>query len=63
MKKKLFLESCDVQKITQYSIGHCRKILRDIRAKKQKQKHQKVTVDEVADYLGLSPEDIRDAIT
>ncbi|WP_297983063.1 hypothetical protein [uncultured Chryseobacterium sp.] len=62
MKKKLFLDSHDLQVITNYSIGHCRKILRDIRSKKMKLKHQKVTVDEVADYLGLNPDEIRNAI-
>ena len=43
----------DVQAITDYSIGHCRRILREIRKSKRKLKHQKVTVEEVGAYFGI----------
>ena len=44
MKVKLIMNANDVQAITDYSIGHCRRILREIRKSKRKLKHQKVTV-------------------
>ena len=62
MRKKLFLDSTDLQVITRYSIGHCRKILRKIRVQNHKERHQKVTVEEVAEYLGLNSEEIHKVI-
>lgn len=62
MGKKLFLDSFDMQVVTRYSIGHCRKILRKIRSLNRKQKHQKVTVEEAAEYLGISSAEIHKVI-
>ena len=59
MKVKLIMNANDVQAITDYSIGHCRRILREIRKSKRKLKHQKVTVEEVVAYLGINADDIR----
>lgn len=59
MKEKLFLDAVDVQAVTDYSIGHCRKILRQIKQASGKLKHQKVTVEEVSEYLGIDPGQIR----
>ncbi|MPL55252.1 hypothetical protein SDC9_00722 [bioreactor metagenome] len=59
MKVKLIMNANDVQTITDYSIGHCRRILREIRKSKRKLKHQKVTVEEVSAYLGINADDIR----
>lgn len=59
MKVKLIMNANDVQAITDYSIGHCRRILRGIRKSKRKLKHQKVTVEEVGAYLGINADDIR----
>ena len=59
MKVKLIMNANDVQAITDYSIGHCRRILREIRKSKRKLKHQKVTVEEVGTYLGINADDIR----
>lgn len=62
MSKKLFLDSTDLQMITKFSIGHCRRILRKIRQNSRKQKHQKVTIPEIAEYLGLNEDEIRNAL-
>ncbi len=59
MSVKIIMDAYDVHKLTKYSIGHCRRILRRIKTQKNKLKHQKVTVEEVSEYLGLSPELIR----
>ena len=59
MKVKLIMNANDVQAITDYSIGHCRRILREIRTSKRKLKHQKVTVEEVGANLGIHADDIR----
>lgn len=59
MKEKLIMDAVDIQAVTGYSIEHCRKILRKIKQAAGKLKHQKVTVEEVSEYLGLTPEQIR----
>lgn len=56
MRQKLIMNANDVQVVTDYSIGHCRRILRTIKARKNKQKHQKVTLEEVSEYLGIDAE-------
>lgn len=56
MKNKLIMNANDVQAITAYSIGHCRRIIRRIKQQKNKLKHQMVTVEEVSDYLGIEYE-------
>ena len=59
MKDKLFMDAVDVHAVTNYSIGHCRRIIRKIKACNGKLKHQKVTVEEVSEYLGVCPEQLR----
>ena len=49
----------DVHLVTNYSLGHCRRIIRRIKSEKNKLKHQKVTVEEVGAYLGINADDIR----
>lgn len=59
MKEKIFMDAVDIHAITGYSMGHCRKIIRKIKETSGKLKHQKVTVEEVSKYLGVSPEQLR----
>ncbi|MBU4539552.1 MAG: hypothetical protein L6264_08095 [Weeksellaceae bacterium] len=59
MKEKLIMDAVDVHAVTRYSIGHCRRILRTIKSSHAKLKHQKVTVEEVSEYLGIDAEQIR----
>ena len=59
MKSKLVMNANDVQAVTDYSIGHCRRILRRIKQQKSKLKHQMVTVEEVSDYLGIDCDKIK----
>lgn len=62
MKEKLIMDAVVVHAVTDYSIGHCRRILRKIKSSKAKLKHQKVTVEEVSEYLGISSEQIRNVL-
>ena len=57
MAARLLWTRNDVHRLTNYSIGHCRRIIRKIKSEK-KLKHQK-GLEEVSEYLGLSPELIR----
>ena len=59
MKEKLIMDAVDVHAVTSYSMGHCRRIIRRIKESKAKLKHQKVTLEEVSEYLGLNPEQLR----
>ena len=63
MASKIIMDAYDVHRLTNYSIGHCRRIIRKIKSEKKKLKHQKVTVEEVSEYLGLSPELIRNTFS
>lgn len=63
MSTKIIMDAYDVSKVTKYSLGHCRRILRKIKLAKNKQKHQKVTVEELGEYLGISPEAIRSSFS
>ena len=57
--KKIIMDPYDVHLVTNYSRGHCRRIIRKIKSEKNKLKHQKVTVEEVGAYLGINADDIR----
>lgn len=59
MKEKLIMDAVDVHAVTSYSLGHCRRIIRKIKESNAKLKHQKVTVEEVSEYLGINPEQVR----
>ena len=56
MDHKLIITSNDVQVITSYSIGHCRRILQKIRRSLGKQPSQKVTIFEFAKYMAIPVE-------
>ena len=56
MRDKVIMDAYDVQAFTRYSMGHCRRIIRKIKECNAKQKHQKVTVEEVSEYFGINPE-------
>lgn len=57
------MDPYDVHLVTNYSLGHCRRIIRRIKSAKNKLKHQKVTVEEVGDYLGVSASLIRETLS
>ena len=57
--KKIIMDPYDVHLVTNYSLGHCRRIIRKIKSEKNKLKHQKVTVEEAGAYLGINADDIR----
>ena len=59
MKEKLIMDAVDVHAVKSYSLGHCRRIIRKIKESNAKLKHQKVTVEEVSEYLGINPEQVR----
>ena len=59
MKDKVIMDAYDVQAFTRYSMGHCRRIIRKIKECNAKQKHQKVTVEEVSEYFGINPAQVR----
>lgn len=58
MRKKLIVDAHDVHAVTNYSLGHCRRILRNIKELKQKAKHQKVTLMELSEYLGINSDEL-----
>ncbi len=59
MREKVIMDAHDVHAFTRYSIGHCRRIIRKIKESNAKLKHQKVTVEEVSEYFGIHPEQVR----
>lgn len=63
MKNKLIMNANDVQAVTAYSIGHCRRIIRRIKEQNNKLKHHMVTVEEVSAYLGIDQELLRSAFS
>ncbi|MBW8360023.1 MAG: hypothetical protein K0M63_09530 [Weeksellaceae bacterium] len=50
----------DLQYVTGRSERHCRRMMRDLRRKLGKPKPTAITVEEVATYLSLPPETVRD---
>ena len=52
----------DIQRITGRSERYCRKLLSGIRTDLQKHPHQPVTWLELAAYLSLPPEQVREMI-
>lgn len=63
MAKKIIMDAYDVHLLTKYSLGYCRRIIRKIKSQKNKLKHQKVTVEELGEYLGISPDTIRNSFS
>ena len=59
MRDKVIMDAYDVQAFARYSMGHYRRIIRKIKECNAKQKHQKVTVEEVSEYFGINPEQVR----
>ena len=62
MKRKLFLDAYDVEKITHFSMGYCRYLLRQARNHCRKERYQKVTVKEFAEFMGLDEREVREAL-
>jgi len=58
IKKRICIYPQDVQIITGKSERYGRKIIKNIKDKLHKQKHQLVTVDEFCDYMGLGKEKV-----
>ena len=56
IKKRICIYPQDVQLITGKSERYGRKIIKNIKDKLQKQKHQLVTIDEFCTYMGLEKE-------
>ncbi len=53
----------DVQRITGKSERYCRKLLNKIKSELKKEDHQFVSIDEFADYAGLSLDLVKMYIT
>lgn len=49
----------DIQQITGKSERQSRNILNQVKALHHKEKHQLVTIEELSQYLGLTPEEVR----
>ena len=62
IKKRICIYPQDVQLITGKSERYGRKIIKTIKDKLHKQKHQLVTVDEFCAYMGLEKEEISELI-
>jgi hypothetical protein len=58
IKRRICIYPQDVQLITGKSERYGRKIIKTIKDKLHKQKHQLVTVDEFCDYMGLGKEKV-----
>jgi len=62
IKKRICIYPQDVQLITGKSERYGRKIIKMIKDKLHKQKHQLVTIDEFCTYMGLEKEEISELI-
>ncbi len=62
IKKRICIYPQDVQLITGKSERYGRKIIKMIKDKLHKQKHQLVTIDEFCTYMGLEKEEISEVI-
>ena len=58
IKKRICIYPQDVQLITGKSERYGRKIIKTIKDKLHKQKHQLVTIEEFCDYMGLEKEEV-----
>jgi len=58
IKKRICIYPQDVQLITGKSERYGRKIIKIIKDKRNKQKHQLVTIDEFCEYMGLEKEEV-----
>ena len=58
IKKRICIYPQDVQLITGKSERYGRKIIKIIKDKRNKQKHQLVTIDEFCEYMGLGKEEV-----
>ncbi len=57
--KRIFVYPKDVQMLTGKSERHCREIIKQIRLRNKKEKHQLITVSELCEYLGVHPDSVR----
>ena len=62
MKRKLFLDAYDVEKITHFSLGYCRYLLRRTRSHYGKESYQKVTLKEFTAFMGLDEAEVREVL-
>jgi len=58
IKRRICIYPQDVQLITGKSERYGRKIIKTIKDKLHKQKHQLVTIDEFCAYMGLGKEEV-----
>ncbi len=58
IKKRICIYPQDVQLITGKSERYGRKIIKNIKDKLNKQKHQLVTIDEFCEYMGIEKENV-----
>lgn len=58
MTKRMFVCPKDISIITGLCLRSSQRLLQHLRALLNKLKHQRVTVKEVADYLGIPHEDL-----
>ena len=62
IKKRICIYPQDVQLITGKSERYGRKIIKNIKDKLKKQKHQLVTIDEFCEYMGIEKEKVNSLI-
>ncbi|OYU78864.1 MAG: hypothetical protein CFE23_16620 [Flavobacterium sp. BFFFF1] len=59
---RLCIHTKDVVVITGYSEGYSRRIIREIKAKYNKEPQHAVTISDLCEYLGLKEEEVRKRI-
>ena len=55
---RLIISAKDVQVIVGVSSGHASRIIRVIKRKNNKEKHQKITITEFCRYMGFEVEEV-----
>jgi len=58
MKKRIFILTRDICILTGFSLRKAQRLIQDLRSHFKKQKHQRVTIKEFAEYMGIDPDDI-----
>ncbi|AWI25802.1 hypothetical protein [Flavobacterium pallidum] len=56
---RLCIHTKDMVLLTGYSEGYCRRVIREIRTRNNKKRHQPVTISEFCSYLGFEEEAVR----
>jgi len=60
--KRICVYPKDVQRITGRSERYGRKVIQRIKEQLGKEEHQLVSIEELADFIGLPPDDLREYI-